>query len=84
MPKISKEKLVVTPAVAEVSENIYILTLTSDEAYLLKDVVGSIVGSSTKSRRGLSDSIFAALDNVLDPLISRRKDFEGVIKFHDR
>lgn len=40
------------------------LTLSKEEAELLRDIMGSITGSAAGSRRSLSDSIYRALNDI--------------------
>lgn len=59
MAKATLEKRIIKPAVAEVSEEIITLTLSKEEAQLLRDLTGSAWGNG--SRRWIVNCIYGAL-----------------------
>lgn len=80
MASATKETKITVP---EVSEETIVLTLSKDEAQLLRDILGrSVYGplGFGSSRRRFSNSIYSALATFL-PEPSGIDDYEGLITF---
>jgi len=61
-----------------------ILSMSEEEALVVRDVLWRVHGSATKSRRGFAKKVWMSLDGVASGRgIGRPDDLEGSLNFED-